>query len=57
MSSFVESAVVPAVRQAHWCKPEEQTPHWLADARLERRERAAARVRPGKEERPCRGSK
>lgn len=52
MSSFVESAVVPAVRKDHWTRPDEQTPHWLADARLERRERAAARVRPRKEKRP-----
>lgn len=40
MSSFVEKSVIPAVRKDHWTTADEQVSHRLADARLERRERA-----------------
>ena len=40
MSSFVEKSVIPASRRDHWTRPDEQVSHRLADARLERRERA-----------------
>ena len=36
----MEKSVIPAVRRDHWTAPAEQVPHRLADARLERRERA-----------------
>lgn len=45
MSSFLESSVVPAVRQDHWTTPEEQTSFRDQDARLERRELARERAR------------
>ena len=49
VSSFVEKSVIPAVRRDHWTTAEEQVSHRLADARLERRERAkrAAQSRTG----------
>ena len=40
MSSFVEKAVIPAVRKDHWTTADEQVSWRLADERLERRERA-----------------
>ncbi|MCT2121575.1 hypothetical protein [Dietzia cinnamea] len=40
MSSFLESAVIPAVRKDHWTTADEQVSWRLADERLERRERA-----------------
>ena len=40
VSSFVEKSVIPAVRKDHWTTADEQVSHRLADARLERRERA-----------------
>ena len=40
VSSFVEKSVIPAVRKDHWTTADEQVSWRLADARLERRERA-----------------
>ena len=48
MVSFFEQ-VLPAERKDHWTTTDEQVSHRLADARLERRERAkrAAQSRTG----------
>ena len=45
MSSFVEPRLLPAVRKDHWTTADEQVSHRLADARLERRERATKRAK------------
>ena len=45
MSSFVEKSVIPAVRRDHWTTADEQVSYRLADARLERRERATKRAK------------
>ena len=40
VSSFLEPRLLPAVRKDHWTTTDEQVSWRLADARLERRERA-----------------